>query len=81
MNYVVVRRKLRRTKFLLALPLLAIFAIPGSAGQPDLTPGQRLTAMQTLLGVAVDPHAASGLHIELPNQAAAMDLAFNFSAS
>ena len=61
------KRKLSSARYLLALPLFAIFAIPGSASQPGLsTAEQRLAAMQAELGVTLDPHAASGFSIHLP---------------
>jgi hypothetical protein len=74
-------RKLFKTKILLALPLIAIFAIPGSAGQPNLTPAQRLAAMQSVLGVALDPHGDAPFSIELPELFAAehVKLALKFS--
>jgi hypothetical protein len=59
-------RKALKIKILLALPLIAVFAIPGSASQPNLTPAQRLVAMQAVLGVGLDPHTDAPLSIELP---------------
>jgi len=67
-----------KTKLILALPLVAIFAIPGSASQPDATdavgPQVRLRAMQVQLGVAVDPHQAAGFSISLPTGYTTFDL-------
>jgi len=63
------KRKLSAARYLLALPLIAIFAIPGAAEQPGvMTPKQRLAAMQQELGVTLDPHAAVPLTIEVPQR-------------
>jgi hypothetical protein len=75
------RKRLSAAKYLLVLPLIAIFALPGSAEQlANVTPQQRLASMQAELGVTLDPHAEAPLSIQLPARFTAekTDLALRF---
>ncbi len=68
-----------KRKFLLALPVIAVLAIPGEASQPigqgiPRSPEHRLMAMQSSLGLALDPHQAVELSFSMPKSFTALDM-------
>lgn len=68
-----------KAKFILALPLIALFAIPGEASQTASkplvpTPVQRLVATQTALGLMLDPHQEPVLSVTLPRGFTTLDV-------
>jgi hypothetical protein len=67
-----------KAKFLIALPLIALFAIPGAASQSVaktvVTPAQRLVATQAALGLKLDPHPAPAFSLTLPRGYTTLDV-------
>jgi hypothetical protein len=68
-----------KAKFILALPLIALFAIPGEASQTVSKPAvlssaQRLVATQTALGLMLDPHQEPVLSVTLPRGFTTLDV-------
>jgi hypothetical protein len=66
-----------KAKFIITLPLIALFAIPGEASQtlakPVATPAQRLVATQAALGLLLDPHVAPAFSVTLPSRFTTLD--------
>jgi len=69
------KTKFTRSKYLFALPLLALLAIPGAAQQGGDQSGQieRLFAAQKAIGTALDPHVGASFSIALPKGFTTLD--------
>lgn len=67
---------MRFTIIITIFGMAAVMALPGVAGQEDgaLSPQARLAAMQADFGLAVDPHAAAALSIQLPTGFTTLDM-------